>query len=75
MGKPDADKAAKNALAPGIDSILAPMLIDCLISLYAGSEIPGVPASVMTAIFWPLDKLLIGTEYGYLDYIHNSLSF
>ena len=47
----DVVKAAKNALAPGIDSILAPIPMDCLISLYAGSEIPGVPASVIAAIF------------------------
>ena len=59
VGSPDVVNAANKALGPGIDSIFTPALIASLVSLYAGSDIPGVPASVITAIFSPFIKLVI----------------
>ena len=49
VGSPELTKAVKTAEAPGIASTLDPISIAFLTSLYAGSEIAGVPASVITA--------------------------
>ena len=49
VGKPEDTSEAKTADGPGIDSILHPTFIACLTNLYAGSDIAGVPASVITA--------------------------
>ena len=59
VGKPDADNAVIDADAPGIASTLIFFSIAALISLYAGSLIPGVPASVTTATFFSEFKWFI----------------
>ena len=56
VGRPEDTNAAKDAEAPGIASIVISCTNASLISLYAGSEIPGVPASVITAKSFPLFK-------------------
>ena len=52
-GSPDAERAVIDAEAPGMASTLHPASITARINLYAGSLIPGVPASVTTAISFP----------------------
>ena len=49
MGKPDDTIPAINAVGPGIDSTVISSSIAVRIYLYAGSLIPGVPASLITA--------------------------
>ena len=66
MGNPEATNAANEADAPGIDSTRQSEFIAALISLYAGSLIPGVPASVISAKFSPLIKFSI--SFGILLY-------
>src|SRR6478736_2369973 len=53
VGMPLLTKAGTNAVAPGRDSILISFFMHSLINKKAGSEIPGVPASVTNAIFFP----------------------
>ena len=53
VGNPELTKAAKTADGPGTASTLEPISIAFLTNLYAGSEIAGVPASVITATSLP----------------------
>lgn len=46
-------RAASRLEAPGIGMMRMPSSIACFMSEYAGSEIPGVPASDIRATFLP----------------------
>ena len=56
VGNPEAVSAVIDAEGPGMASILLPDSIAARINLYAGSLIPGVPASVTTAMSFPVFK-------------------
>ena len=56
VGRPEATRAVMDADAPGIASTQLPISRAARINLYAGSLIPGVPASVTTAISFPVFK-------------------
>ena len=65
VGSPDETNAARKADGPGTDSTVESIAIASRTSLYAGSEMPGVPASVTTARFFPEVKCLI--NFGILE--------
>ena len=52
-GRPLATSAARNADAPGIGTTGTPCRMASVIRRNPGSEIPGMPASVTSAIFAP----------------------
>ena len=51
MSNPDRVRATNTLEGPGIDSTLNPSMIKFSISLLPGSEIKGVPASEIRAMF------------------------
>ena len=51
VSRPEQINAFTNAQAPGIGTILISFSIHCLTISSPGSEMPGVPASVINAIF------------------------
>ena len=53
VGKPLLTSAGTNAVAPGKLVTGTPAALQARTNKNAGSEIPGVPASVMSAIFFP----------------------
>ena len=53
VGSPDKTSAARTADGPRSASTLEPIAIASRTSLYAGSDIPGVPASDTTPRSWP----------------------
>ena len=53
MACPDIVKAVIQAAAPGKDVTVIPAWWHCFTNSSPGSDIPGVPASVINAIFTP----------------------
>ena len=60
VGSPDEISAVIQAHAPGTAVTVTPAASACRTSSSPGSEIPGVPASVITAIFVPVRSLSTG---------------
>ena len=59
VSNPEPTKATVNAVAPGNTSISILFSIACFIKSSPGSDIPGIPASLIKAIFSPSNNLFI----------------